>query len=60
MREILANYPEILDIATVASLLNVTKRTVRKHIEKKEIPAIKVGKIYRIPKEWLICCKYDT
>ena len=52
MGEILKDYPDILDVAMVAKLLRVTSKTVRKHIEKNEIPAIKVGKIYRIPKNW--------
>ena len=53
MNESLKDYPEILDVAMVAKLLRVTSKTVRKHIDKNEITAIKVGKIYRIPKNWL-------
>ena len=53
MDDLLKDYPEILDVAMVAKLLRVTSKTVRKHIDKDEIPAIKVGKIYRIPKNWL-------
>lgn len=54
MEEILKELPEMLDAAMVAKILRVTPKTIRKHIEKNEIPAIKVGKIYRIPKEWFI------
>ena len=53
MENLLENYPEILDVAMVAKLLHVTSKTIRKHIEKNDIPAIKVGKLYRIPKNWL-------
>lgn len=54
MKEILKDYPEMLDVATVANLLQVTPKTIRKHIDKEDIPAIKIGKLYRIPKEWFL------
>ncbi len=54
MKDLLKDYPEILDVATVARLLQVTPKTIRKHIENNEIPAIKIGKLYRIPKEWFL------
>ena len=54
MDTLLKDYPEMLDVATVAKLLRVTPKTIRKHIEKDDIPAIKVGKLYRIPKEWFL------
>ena len=54
MDTLLKDYPEMLEVATVAKLLQVTPKTIRKHIEKDDIPAIKVGKLYRIPKEWFL------
>ncbi len=54
MTELLKDYPEIMNVSTVAKILHVTPKTIRKHVEKEEIPAIKIGKIYRIPKEWLL------
>lgn len=52
--DLLYNYPEMLDVATIAKFLQVTPKTVRKHIDNDDIPAIKVGKLYRIPKEWVL------
>ena len=54
MTELLKDYPEIMDVSTVAEILHVTPKTIRKHVEREETPAIKIGKIYRIPKEWLL------
>ena len=34
MDTLLKDYPEMLDVATVAKLLRVTPKTIRKHIEK--------------------------
>lgn len=48
------DFPEILDVVTTANLLHVTPKTIRRYIEKGDIPAIKIGKIYRIPKNWLL------
>lgn len=53
MNRTLTTYPELLDVATVAQILNVTTKTVRRHIENNDIPAIKIGRLYRIPSEWL-------
>lgn len=45
MKDALNNYPMALDVAQVAEILNVTPATVRRHIKKHEIPAIKVGSL---------------
>ena len=54
MKDALNNYPMALDVAQVAEILNVTQATVRRHIKKHEIPAIKVGSLVRVPKDRLI------
>ncbi len=54
MDEMLKNYPVVLSISDVAEILNVTPATVRRHIRKKDIPSIKVGKLVRIPKDSFI------
>jgi excisionase family DNA binding protein len=43
--------PELLTVAEVAALVRVSKMTIYRMIRKGELPAIAVGKSYRIPKE---------
>ena len=54
MENIINKYPDVLDVSQVAEILNVTPATVRRHIKKKEIPAIRVGRLTRIPKDRFI------
>jgi excisionase family DNA binding protein len=41
--------PELLTVAEVAALVRVSKMTIYRMIRKGELPAIAVGKSYRIP-----------
>jgi excisionase family DNA binding protein len=43
--------PELLTVAEVAALVRVSKMTIYRMIRKGELPAIAVGKSYRIPIE---------
>ena len=54
MKELLANYPAVLDVATVAEILGVTPATVRRLLKANVIPSVKVGRLVRIPKDSLI------
>lgn len=54
MEELLRDYPNALSIADVAEILNITPETVRRHIKKNDIPNIKVGRLVRVPKDFLI------
>lgn len=54
MKDYLENYPPVLDVEQVSQIMGVGKQLVRKEILKHEIPAIKVGRIYRIPKAKLL------
>lgn len=54
MKEYLDEYPPVLDVEQVSQIMGVGKQLVRKEILKHEIPAIKVGRIYRIPKAKLL------
>ena len=54
MNELLANYPAVLDVATVAEILGVTPATVRRLLKANVIPSVKVGRLVRIPKDSLI------
>ena len=54
MNEMLSNYPILLDVKDVATILNVTPQTVRRLTREHKIPSIKVGHLTRIPKDKLI------
>ena len=54
MDELLKKYPAALSISDVAEILNVTPATVRRHIKKNDLPHIKLGRLVRIPKDFLI------
>jgi excisionase family DNA binding protein len=43
------NLPELMTVAEVAALVRVSKMTIYRMIRKGELPAIAVGKSYRIP-----------
>lgn len=54
MNELLKDYPPVLSVEQVAEILGVGKQLVRKSIASKELGAIKLGRLYKIPKTALI------
>ena len=48
MNELLAKYPAVLDVATVAEILGVTPVTVRRLLKANVIPSVKVGRLTRV------------
>ena len=54
MKESLTEYPAVLTVSEVASILHVTPPTVRKHIKENDLPHVKIGKLVRIPKNSLL------
>ena len=54
MKNVPNDYPAILDVTQVAEIHSVTPATIRRHIKKHELPAIKVGSLVRVPKDRLI------
>ena len=54
MEKYLENYPPVLDVDDVAQILGITPKTVRNLIKTGELTAIKIGRIFRIPKDKLI------
>ena len=54
MNELLAKYPAVLDVATVAEILGVTPATVRRLLKANVIPSVKVGRLTRVTKDKLI------
>ncbi len=43
--------PETLKVAEVAAKLRVDPRTVYRMIERRELPAIRIGRLIRVPTE---------
>lgn len=46
----LKHYPDILNAEQAAEILDISKKTLYKTIKEKRIPAIKIGREYRIAK----------
>lgn len=50
-QEMFANYPDVVDVSGLQSMLgNIGRQTAYELVRKGTIKAIKVGKLYRIPK----------
>lgn len=50
-QEMFADYPDVVDVSGLQSILgNIGKQTAYELVRKGTIKAIKVGKLYRIPK----------
>lgn len=50
-QEMFVDYPDVVDVSGLQSMLgNIGKQTAYELVRKGTIKAIKVGKIYRIPK----------
>ena len=50
-QEMFANYPDVVDVSGLQSMLgNISRQIAYELVRKGTIKAIKVGKLYRIPK----------
>jgi len=48
------NYPDILTVEEVCSALNIGKNTAYQLIKNGDLKSIRIGKVHKIPKIWLI------
>jgi len=48
-RDMTLGLPELLTVSEVAALVRVSKMTIYRMIQKGDLPAISVGKSYRVP-----------
>ena len=48
------NLPIMLTVNQVAELLQVEPRTIRRNIERGDVPAKKIGRIWRIPRTFVL------
>jgi excisionase family DNA binding protein len=54
-RDITLGLPELLTVSEVAALVRVSKMTIYRMIQKGDLPAITVGKSYRVPRAAVRC-----
>jgi len=54
MENYLKEYPAVLTVKQVAEILGVCKASVLHLIHEKKLQAIKVGRLYKIPKDQII------
>lgn len=50
----LENYPDLLDTGTLAQLLGQSVPTVRKLLHKGELPSVRIGRRFYVPRSALI------
>ena len=50
----LKNYKEILTVKDLCEILGIGKNTAYNLLKSGEIKSVKIGKIYKIPKDYLI------
>ena len=48
------NYPDVLNIEELCDALNIGRNTAYKLLKNGELKSVRIGKIHKIPKEWLI------
>lgn len=44
-------FPQLLTVSEVADIFRLTQAAIRRMVRAREIPAIRIGKEYRIPKQ---------
>ncbi|MCL2632332.1 MAG: helix-turn-helix domain-containing protein [Coriobacteriia bacterium] len=54
LEDILVGYPSILTLEQLTEVLQISKNNARIKLQTGEIRAMKVGRLWRIPKAWLI------
>ena len=54
MIKIFDDYSDVLSVNEVASALNISKGSMYKLLQNKEIKSVRIGRIYKVPKIYLI------
>ena len=50
----LKNYKDILSVEDLCEILSIGKNTAYRLLKSGEIKSVRIGKVYKIPKEYLI------
>ena len=45
------DFPAMLSVEQAANMLNVSEQSIRRMVNREEIPSIKIGRIIRIPRQ---------
>ena len=48
------NYPDVLSIEEMCAALNIGKNTAYQLIKDGDLKSIRIGKVHKIPKVWLV------
>lgn len=48
------NYPDVVNVIELSEMLGVCNKTAYKLLQEKKIKHIKIGKVYKIPKIYII------
>lgn len=51
---VLSEYPDVLTVEDLCTILNMCDKTIRKHLKEGKIKSFRLGRTYRIPKIHLI------
>ena len=54
MQKIFSKYPDVVSIKELTVMLNIGKNTAYELLKSGELKSIKIGKQYRIPKQFVI------
>ena len=54
LKKIFSNYPDVVSIPDLMKMLNIGRNTAYSLLQNGEVKSIKVGKQYRIPKQYII------
>lgn len=54
MINIFEDYSDVLNVDEVASALNISKGSLYKLLQNKEMKSVKIGRVYKVPKIYLI------
>jgi len=56
----LNSYPDILTVSQLCEVLHIGKNTAYKLLQSGEIKSVKIGKVYKIPKKFIMDFLYKA
>ena len=54
LKKIFSNYPDVVSIPDLMKMLNIGRNTAYRLLQNGKLKSIKIGKQYRIPKQFII------
>ena len=54
LKKIFSNYPDVISIPDLMKMLNIGRNTAYRLLQNGKLKSIKIGKQYRIPKQFII------